>query len=235
VNTSIPSSSHPAYDFLPFRRVPLSTAAWAVAVGMAFVLPAIYAIHYFLPLPGASVLQVTTKAKLLAATPMWLLAMKSLLIYPVVEECVYRGVILQLLRRYLPLWVALVPPTLLFGVTHLGSSATNAVFAAFVGLVFAWLAIRSRSLVPAILCHSAVNLFAVFLLPLLLHLFGVQAATTPAALTHPLPLVLLAVSTGVLVIGARKLSAAFRCSSTSSANVFVPTHAVAPAPPTLSR
>jgi membrane protease YdiL (CAAX protease family) len=229
VNTSILSSSRPAYDCLPFRRVPFSTAAWAVAVGLAFVLPAIYAIHYLLPLPGASALQVTTKAKLLAATPMWLLAMKSLLIYPVLEECFYRGVLLQLLRRYLPLWAALVPPTLLFGVTHLGSSATNAVFAALVGLVFAWLAIRSRSLVPAILCHSAVNLFAVFLLPRLLNLFGVQAAATPAALTHPLPLALLAVSLGVLVIGARKLGAAFRCASTSTSatKVPVPTTAVA--------
>lgn len=177
---------------------------------MAVVLPASYVIYYGLSLPAASAIQVATKVKLAAATPLWLLALKSLLVYPVLEECIYRGVILQLLRRYLPLWAALVFPTLLFSVTHLGSSPANAVFAALVGLCFAWLAVRSGSLVPAILCHSAVNLFVVFLLPLVINLFGVrEAAVAPGFLTHPLPLALLAVSVAVLVIGTRKLRFGF--------------------------
>jgi len=206
VNTSIPSP-RPTHPFLPFRRVSLRTAAWAAALGMALVLPASYAIHYLLPLPPASALQLATKAKLLAATPLWLLALKSLLIYPVLEECVYRGIILQLLRRYLPLWAALVPPTLLFGLTHLGRSPANAVFATLAGLAFAWLLIRSGSLVPGILCHTAVNLFVVFLLPLTVRLL--EPRVTALDLTHPLPLVLLAGSLAVLVAATRKLRAAF--------------------------
>lgn len=211
MNTSIPSSLRPAYSYLPFKRVPLATAGWAVALGMAFVLPVSYAIHYLLSLPAASAIQLATKAKLLAATPLWLLALKCLFIYPVLEECIYRGVILQLLRRYLPLWAALLPPTLLFGVTHLGSSPANAVFAAFVGLYFAGLAIRTGSLLTAILCHSAINLFVVFLLPLAVSLLGAQdAAAAPDFLTHPLPLVLLAVSVAVLATGTWRLRAGFR-------------------------
>jgi membrane protease YdiL (CAAX protease family) len=208
VNTSLPSS-HPTLPYLPFKRVSLTTAGWAVGIGMALVLPASYAIHYLLPLPAASAIQVATKAKLLAATPLWLLALKSLLLYPVLEECFYRGVILQMLRRYLPLWAALLPPTLLFGVTHLGSSPTNAVFAAIAGLCFAWFAIRSGSLLTAILCHSAVNLFVVFLLPFAVSLLGArEAGAAPLTLAHPLPLALLAVSVPVLVAGTRKLRAA---------------------------
>ena len=210
MNTSI-STPRPAYPYLPFRRMSLPTAVWAVVLGMAFVLPASYAIHYLLPLPPASALQLATKAKLAAATPVWLLALKALLIYPLLEECIYRGVIFQLLRRYLPLWAALLPPTLLFGLTHLGRSPANAVFAALVGLGLSWLAVRSRSLLPGILCHSAINLFVVFLLPITVNLAGVRAAaTTPGFLTHPLPLTLLVVSLVVLVAAARKLSAGFR-------------------------
>lgn len=209
MHTSIPN--RPALPYLPFRRISLPTAGWAVALGMALVLPASYAIHHLLPLPGASAIQVAAKAKLLAATPMWLLALKSLLIYPVLEECIYRGVILQMLRRYLPLWAALLPPTVLFGVTHLGSSPANAVFAALAGLYFAWLAIRSGSLLTAILCHSAVNLFVVFLLPFAVRLLGPRDATAaPITLAHPLLLALLAVSFAVLVAGTRKLRSGFR-------------------------
>lgn len=207
MSLSIPASPRPAYSYLPFQRVSFPTAAWAVALGMALVLPVTYAIHYLLPLPAASTFQLTTNAKLLAATPLWLLALKSLFIYPFLEECFYRGVILQLLRRYLPLWAALLPPTLLFGVTHLGSSPSNAVFAALVGLAFAWLAVRSRSLVPAILCHSAINLFVVFLLPLAVRLLGTRE--TAPDLTHPLALTLLVVSIAVMLAGVRKLSAGF--------------------------
>lgn len=222
MHTSIPN--RPALPYLPFRRVSLPTAGWAIALGMALALPASYAIHYLLPLPGASAIQVATKTKLLAATPMWLLALKSLLIYPVLEECIYRGVILQMLRRYLPLWAALLPPTLLFGVTHLGSSPSNAVFAALAGLGFAWLAVRSGSLLTAILCHSAVNLFVVFLLPFAVSLLGPRdTSSAPITLAHPLLLALLGVSLVVLVTGTRKLHAGFR-------HPAAPVHPVAPAP-----
>lgn len=211
MNISIPSSSRPAYDYLPFKRISLPTVGWAVAIGVALVLPASYVIHYGLPLPAASAIQLATKTKLMSSTPLWLLAMKSLVIYPVLEECIYRGMILQVLRRYLPLWAALVPPTLLFGITHLGSSPTNAVFAGLVGLAFTWLAVRSGSLLTSMLCHSAVNLFVVFLLPLIVRLFGAQAtAASPDFLTHPLPLALLAGSVAVLVAGTWKLRAEFR-------------------------
>jgi membrane protease YdiL (CAAX protease family) len=215
VNTSI-SYPRPSHPYLPFKRVSLPTAGWAVAIGMALVLPASYAIHFGLPLPAAGAVQMATKAKLLAATPLWLLALKSLLIYPVLEECFYRGLILQTLRRHLPLWAALLPPTLLFGVTHLGSSPANAVFAAIAGLCFAGLAIRTGSLLTAIVCHSAVNLFVVFLLPLAVSLLGPRdTLAAPLTLAHPLLLALLIASLGVLVAGMRKFRAGWTPPATS--------------------
>lgn len=173
---------------------------------MALVLPFNYLIH-FLPLPKASALQVETTRHLMLSSSLGLIALKSLLIYPVIEECVYRGIMLQMLRRYLPLWAALLPPTLLFGVTHLGYSPQNAVFAGLCGLHFAWLSIRSGSLLTSILCHSAVNLFAVFLLPLALGRSA--AAADPRFLFHPPALVLLAASLAVLAAGMRELRGAF--------------------------
>jgi len=204
VNTSIPPV--PTLPYLPFRRISLRTAAWAVATGMALVLPASYLIH-FLPLPAATVVQAETTHKLMTTSPLWLIGLKSLLVYPLLEECIYRGIMLQMLRRSLPLWAALLPPTLLFGVTHLGYSPQNAVFAGIAGLYLAWLSIRSGSLLTSIACHSAINLFVVFLLPLVASRLAITA--DPRMLFSAPLLCLFVVSLAVLTMGIRRLRNTF--------------------------
>jgi hypothetical protein len=98
-------------------------------------------------------------------------------------------------------------PTLIFGVTLLGSSPRNAAFAFVVGLYFAWLAIRGRSLYPSILCHSAINLAVVFVFgPILTS----QDITTPAAMLRPMPLAMLIGSLTIFVAGIRILHGEFK-------------------------
>ena len=179
---------------------------WSVLTGMALVVPVCCVIQ-LLPLPTVSPQAAAAAAERFAHVPLWALALKAVIVFPVLEECVYRGVILQLLRRYLPLWAALVPPTLIFGLTHWGFSPQNAVFALLVGLYFAWLMIGSRSLFPSILCHAAINLFVVFVMRLV---FGVGPGTNPRLFLEPVPLLLLACSLVVLTIGIRRLRGEFR-------------------------
>lgn len=166
---------------------------------MALVVPLLGLIQ-LLPLPAASAASVAAKAARLAHPPaIWLLALKSLVLYPLVEECVYRGIILQLLRRYLPLWIALVPPTLIFGLSHWGSSPQNAAFALLVGLYLAWLAVRHRSLLPAMVGHAGINLFVVFILPRL------QEPAAVGNFSRPMTLGLFALSLVVVGLGVRSL------------------------------
>jgi len=195
------------YSFLPHAAVSLRVIVWSVVTGMAIALPVI-CLTWLIPLSPqeARMLEAATRRAAGAVMMPWGLALPALVIYPLLEEGFYRGLILQMLRRYLPLWVAVLVPTLLFGVTHLGFSLRNAVFALVVGCHFAWLAIRSRSLYPDILCHSAVNLSVLFLLGPVLAAHGI---TTPGAMLRPLPLAMLAGSLIVFGAGIRILHGEF--------------------------
>ena len=76
------------------------------------------------------------------------------LIGPVVEELLYRGAGIALLQPY-GRWVAIAVTSLLFGVGH-GLLLSLAAFIWF-GLVVAFVRLRTGSIYPAILVHSAFN------------------------------------------------------------------------------
>jgi membrane protease YdiL (CAAX protease family) len=159
------SSSPVRFPFLPSAPVSVRGLLWSFLAGLAITLPVLW-LAAKLPLPALAGAAAEARAERLAALYLHpgILALKGLLIYPLFEELVYRGLIQQLCRRYLPTLVAVVLPNLVFAITHVGSGWTNVIFALGVGLFFSWLVIRSNSLLPAIVCHAAINTVVLFLL-----------------------------------------------------------------------
>ena len=91
----------------------------------------------------------------------FLLAFLSTAIMPaLVEEFAMRGVFMGILRKFGDKF-ALVTSAILFGLIH--SNFQQIVFAAFVGLVLGFAAIKSGSLWTAILIHSLNNLVSVLM------------------------------------------------------------------------
>jgi membrane protease YdiL (CAAX protease family) len=77
---------------------------------------------------------------------------------PVLEEYLFRGVLLRgLLRNYAP-WVAIGQSALLFGVFHFNPA--QSLSAALLGLLLGWLYYRTRSLGLCIGLHALNNTFA---------------------------------------------------------------------------
>ena len=83
---------------------------------------------------------------------------------PVVEECLFRGVLLMGLMRKLGTWAAVVLSALIFGCVHLPDFK----FAWYpipvlviLGLLLAWLRLKSKSLWPAMTAHATNNFIAV--------------------------------------------------------------------------
>ncbi len=74
---------------------------------------------------------------------------------PVVEEVVFRGLILSRLRRAMPGWLALVLSAAIFGVCH-GHPVWIA-YAFLLGLVFGGMTLRSGSILPSMLAHVVFN------------------------------------------------------------------------------
>jgi len=87
---------------------------------------------------------------------------------PVLEEYLFRGILLRgLLRNYRP-WVAIGQSALLFGVVHLNPA--QSLSAALLGLLIGWLYYRTQSLGLCIGLHMLNNAFAFLMMRL---------ATTP--------------------------------------------------------
>lgn len=186
-----PASRRPSLSLLPLAAISGRTAIWSVLLGVGLITPLAV---------GIGVLHLPESAGATAAAQQrWLgylhhpgaLWLKAVLVYPILEEIFYRGLLLQLLRRYCPLWLAITLPTVLFGLTHLGHGYGNALNALLLGGVFAWLVVRTRSLLPSILCHAAINFSWLFLIN---PAFGVLEklveldTARPTSLPHPLTL-----------------------------------------------
>jgi uncharacterized protein len=74
---------------------------------------------------------------------------------PVLEEMLFRGVFLRAFLVQQPRWAAIAYSALLFGVAHL--NIYQFVLAFLLGLLLGWLFERSRSLIPCIALHAALN------------------------------------------------------------------------------
>lgn len=74
---------------------------------------------------------------------------------PIVEEVIFRGLILSRLNRALPGWLAVLLSALLFGVCH--GQVVWIAYAFVLGVVFGFLALRARSIWPTLAAHLVFN------------------------------------------------------------------------------
>lgn len=81
---------------------------------------------------------------------------------PLLEEVLFRGVILEgLLKNYSPA-KAIVWSALIFGISHLNPWQATGAF--FLGLLLGWVYYKSNSIIPGIVMHFANNLFGYIIL-----------------------------------------------------------------------
>ena len=171
--TSLPAPSastpslgapHKAAPFVPLTRISVRALLWSILLGIGIVCPLTIGVG-FLDLPYDPKLAALGQQRWFGyALHPGTLFLKAVLIVPLLEEVFYRGIVLQFLRRYCPVWLAVFVSAAFFGVTHYGNSPTNAAFAFVIGLVLAWLLIRTRSLFATIVCHASINFAWLFLL-----------------------------------------------------------------------
>lgn len=80
------------------------------------------------------------------------------IIAPVVEEAIFRGLLLTSFIKRFGLALGVLLSSLLFGLVHWQPNVGIVTF--IMGLILAWLYLKSRSLYPAIMFHSLKNLVA---------------------------------------------------------------------------
>lgn len=93
----------------------------------------------------------------------YILAFLTLVVVaPVAEEILFRGYLLGKLRKYTPLWIAILITSLLFGLVHFAWNVGIDTFA--LSIVLCLLTVWSKSLWPAILLHMLKNFVAFYFL-----------------------------------------------------------------------
>lgn len=86
----------------------------------------------------------------------WGVILKVVVIAPVIEEILFRGIIMHgLMRNYRP-WYAILLSGILFSFFHLNPWQMSYTF--FLGLFLGWIMVRTRSLPLAIIVHALNNL-----------------------------------------------------------------------------
>ncbi|WP_130838087.1 CPBP family intramembrane glutamic endopeptidase [Lachnoclostridium sp. Marseille-P6806] len=77
---------------------------------------------------------------------------------PLIEEILFRGIVLRSLRRISPAWVAILLSSVLFGAYHM--NVVQVVYATFMGVVAGIIYEKKKNLLLPILVHMANNFLA---------------------------------------------------------------------------
>lgn len=84
-----------------------------------------------------------------------LMILAAVIIAPLVEELVFRGLILTRLHRGMPGWLAVLVTALVFGVCH--GQLVWIAYAFVLGTIFGFMALRARSIWPSLTAHLIFN------------------------------------------------------------------------------
>ena len=85
-----------------------------------------------------------------------LLMIAVAIVTPIAEELMFRGYILDSIRRIHGDWPAIIGSAILFGLVHINPFLVGQAFIG--GVIYGWIRIRTGSLLPSIACHMMWNL-----------------------------------------------------------------------------
>ena len=87
-----------------------------------------------------------------------LLMIAVAIVTPIAEELMFRGYILDSIRRIHGDWPAIIGSAILFGLVHINPFLVGQAFIG--GVIYGWIRIRTGSLLPSIACHMIWNAIA---------------------------------------------------------------------------
>jgi membrane protease YdiL (CAAX protease family) len=97
----------------------------------------------------------------LVTAPVTINIITTVLIGPIFEEILCRGLMLGALKKAMPAWLAVGVSSLVFGLLH--GNPIGIIYATLFGILLGFVAIKLNSIMPSILCHIAFN-FTSFML-----------------------------------------------------------------------
>lgn len=204
----------PLRETLGLRAVPFHTVLLALVAGAALQFPlAELANLVQLVAPAPPALVENQRALLDAASPLAAFAafLSFVVVAPITEELLFRGIILRGVRVALGARVAIALSSALFALSHFGAVSAIA-YALVAGIVLGAVVARTGSTLVSIALHAGVNAVPVLLPARLIQIPGFNTVSPPgSASTHVAPALVIAsalVVAGALALLARTAPAA---------------------------
>lgn len=111
--------------------------------------------------PTPEVVKDTLRGLVGKKTSYWLAFYGAVIQAPIIEEALFRGIIVGGLLAHRSKYQAAIWSAILFGIYHLNPAQFPVAF--ILGLVFAWWIIQTRSLLPCLLGHALNNFLVITL------------------------------------------------------------------------
>lgn len=148
---------HRLPTWLDIAWAPAGMVVYLIATSIIMALATV-----FLTFVDPVQVQNTGFSELMNSTEYLLAFVSLVVIAPIAEEVLFRGYLFGKLRKYAPLWVAILITSVLFGIVHFQWNVGIDVFA--LSIVLCLLRVVSGSLWPSILLHMLKNGIAFYLL-----------------------------------------------------------------------
>jgi membrane protease YdiL (CAAX protease family) len=151
--------------YMPWVDFLLAPAGFVIYFLLSFLLTSL-ASH--LPFYNAGQTQDTGFTQLTQHYEFFLAFFTLVIVAPFAEEILFRGYLLAKLRKYVPLWAAILVTSLLFGIIHFAWNVGVDVFA--LSIVLCLLRVWTGRLWPSIVLHMIKNgiaFYFLFIIPLL--------------------------------------------------------------------
>jgi membrane protease YdiL (CAAX protease family) len=110
-----------------------------------------------MPLPEELFEATGTSAQTLYEIPTWLQFIGAVVLAPLSEEILYRGIVQTRVSKAYNAVLGIIVSSVMFGIAHSGSLLWT-VWAALMGLAIAFLRYKTNSIIPCIVFHSTSNL-----------------------------------------------------------------------------
>lgn len=135
------------------RKFSVSYIPWIILTGVALAVFISFALEF---LPEKWLMDYVAASEDVTGTLSVVALISTVLVAPVVEEILFRGIILSRLRKAMPVAPALLLSALVFGLMH--GQILWIAYAAFLGIILALVAVRTKSILATILLHVTFNL-----------------------------------------------------------------------------
>lgn len=136
-------------------------AGMALGIAVALVMTPLLILLFGDDPPTQGVVEIAGSSE--TAVEQLMIIVSVAVLAPIVEEIIYRGMLLNVLIRRFSVWPSIVVSAALFAMVHvfLDLNAIAALVGLFLlGLVFGWVSLRRGDISLAIALHSGVNLLA---------------------------------------------------------------------------